>query len=69
MQVPVPNRGSYLVAPCLFFRGQLQGTLHVQKLLMLLPAVREADMVIKSIWRERKGDIHMRNTLFLDMIE
>lgn len=50
-------------------RGQLQGTLHVQKLLMLLPAVREADMVIKGIWKERKGDIHMRNTLFLDMME
>jgi len=50
-------------------RGSLQGMRHVQKLLMLLPAIRECDLVMKGLLKERKGDIHMRNTLFLDMQE
>ena len=58
-----------IISNIVCYRGSLQGMRHVQKLLMLLPAIRECDLVMKGLLKERKGDIHMRNTLFLDMQE
>ena len=42
--------------------------LYMQNLLLILPCIKEANMVMMGIWKELKGQIDPSNKLLVDMI-
>ena len=42
--------------------------LHVQHLLLLLPCIKEANIVMDGMWKELKGQIDPNNKLLIEMI-
>ena len=40
----------------------------MQKLLLLLPSLREANIILRKMWKEIKGEINLKNKLLIELI-